>query len=138
MYMIFWILQRISISLVLIACAHYIYIFLKHNLTIPKTRDLVNQPREKYKEMYKKINQGMYTASSVNGDKTHNEAKSTNVQSKMKNELKNYLKDLKKSNNTLSNSSNTNNSSLSTNQSPVSDGSTIFNSALSDSGFSNY
>jgi len=83
--MIFWILQRIIISLVLILCAHYIFIFLKTNLTTPKTRDLVNQPREKYKEMYEKIN--------------NNEKYSPPTDdSSMKNELKNYLKDLKKSN----------------------------------------
>lgn len=85
MYMIFWILQRIIISLVLILCAHYIFIFLKTNLTTPKTRDLVNQPREKYKEMYEKINNTeKYSPPTDN--------------SSMKNELKNYLKDLKKSN----------------------------------------
>ena len=84
MYMIFWILQRIIVSLVLILCAHYIFIFLKTNLTTPKTKDLVNQPREKYKEMYEKIN-------------VVNEQKSKDTHS-MKNELKNYLKDLKKSN----------------------------------------
>ena len=56
MYMIFWVLQRIIISIVLILCTHYIFIFLKTNLTVPKTRDLVNQPREKYKEIYEKIN----------------------------------------------------------------------------------
>lgn len=85
MYMIFWILQRIIVSLVLILCAHYIFIFLKTNLTTPKTRDLVNQPREKYKEMYEKINKI--------------QEKEVNVSSNsMKDELKNYLKDLKKSN----------------------------------------
>ena len=83
MYMIFWILQRIIVSLVLILCAHYIFIFLKTNLTTPKTKDLVNQPREKYKEMYEKINV-------VNEKSNDNHS--------MKNELKNYLKDLKKSN----------------------------------------
>ncbi len=85
MYMIFWILQRIIISLVLILCAHYIFIFLKTNLTTPKTRDLVNQPREQYKEMYEKIN---------NNEK-YEPPKDDNS---MKNELKNYLKNLKQSN----------------------------------------
>jgi len=85
MYMIFWILQRIIVSLVLILCAHYIFIFLKTNLTTPKTRDLVNQPREKYKEMYEKINKIQEKEIEVSSNS-------------MKDELKNYLKDLKKSN----------------------------------------
>jgi len=101
MYMIFWILQRIIVSLILILCAHYIYIFLKTNLTTPKTRDLVNHPREKYKEMYEKIN-------NVN-DST--DTKTTDTQ--MKNELKNYLKDLK---NTSSSNDNTNGSDNSSSQ----------------------
>jgi ABC-type bacteriocin/lantibiotic exporter with double-glycine peptidase domain len=130
--MIFWILQRIIISLVLILCAHYIYIFLKNNLTTPKTRDLVNQPREKYKEMYEKINKSVY--SNIVSDVS--DVKTEQSQSKMKNELKNYLKDLKKSNNVLS-SSNTNSNSNSFNT-PVTDGSTSFTSALSDTGFSTY
>jgi hypothetical protein len=83
--MIFWILQRIIVSLVLILCAHYIFIFLKTNLTTPKTRDLVNQPREKYKEMYEKINKIQEKEIEVSSNS-------------MKDELKNYLKDLKKSN----------------------------------------
>tara|TARA_R110002020_G_scaffold69025_18_gene179972 strand:+ start:2823 stop:3194 length:372 start_codon:yes stop_codon:yes gene_type:complete len=99
--MIFWILQRIIVSLILILCAHYIYIFLKTNLTTPKTRDLVNHPREKYKEMYEKIN-------NVN-DST--DTKTTDTQ--MKNELKNYLKDLK---NTSSSNDNTNGSDNSSSQ----------------------
>lgn len=138
MYMIFWILQRIIISLILILCAHYIYIFLKTNLTTPKTRDLVNQPREKYKEMYEKINKTSYSdsVSSVS------DVKLEQSQSKMKNELKNYLKDLKKSNNILSNSNTSSNSksNLSSNSfnTPVTDGSASFTSALSDTGFSTY
>ena len=79
MYMIFWVLQRIIISIVLILCAHYIFIFLKTNLTVPKTRDLVNQPREKYKEIYEKINK--------DNKKTTSDADN----GKMKDELKNYL-----------------------------------------------
>ena len=34
----------IVISIVLIASIHYIFVFFKENLTIPKTKDLVNKP----------------------------------------------------------------------------------------------
>jgi hypothetical protein len=93
MYMIFWILQRTIISLILILCCHYIYIFLKNNLTIPKTRDLVNSPRDKYKEMYSKINEDI----SVKNMNSKNENVTDKSQTKMKDELKNYLRDLKNS-----------------------------------------
>jgi len=77
--MIFWIIQQIIISVVLIVSIHYIYIFFKNNLTIPKTKDLVKKPTEQYKKIY----------TSMNTNKK--ESKET-----MKNELKNYLKQLSK------------------------------------------
>ena len=49
--MFLWILQMIVISIVLIASIHYIFVFFKENLTIPKTKDLVNKPVQNYKKM---------------------------------------------------------------------------------------
>tara|TARA_A100001015_G_C15029322_1_gene732260 strand:+ start:692 stop:1000 length:309 start_codon:yes stop_codon:yes gene_type:complete len=74
--MLFWIIQQIIISVILIISVHYIYIFFKNNLTIPKTKDLVNKPTEQYKKIYKSLN--------INKENTK----------EMKNELKNYLKNL--------------------------------------------
>tara|TARA_B100002019_G_scaffold220929_1_gene193710 strand:- start:1243 stop:1557 length:315 start_codon:yes stop_codon:yes gene_type:complete len=74
--MLFWIIQQTIISIVLIISVHYIYIFFKNNLTIPKTKDLVNKPAEQYKKIY----------SSLNENKPDTK--------EMKNELKNYLKNL--------------------------------------------
>ena len=48
--MIFWIIQQTIISIVLIISVHYIYVFFKDNLTIPKTKDLVNKPSEQYRK----------------------------------------------------------------------------------------
>jgi len=110
MYMLFWVLQRIIISLILILCMHYIYIFLKTNLTTPKTKDLVNQPREQYKEIYEKININKHGSSPNNSEK--NVDNSQDKTSVMKDELKSYLKDLKHSNN---NSTMSTNSTLPTN-----------------------
>ena len=74
--MLFWIIQQTIISVVLIISIHYIYIFFKNNLTIPKTKDLVNRPTEQYKKIYNSLNK--------------NKEKSK----EMKDELKNYLKTL--------------------------------------------
>jgi len=49
--MIFWTIRWILISLVLIILVHYLYSFFKTTLTVPKVRDLVNKPIEKYNEM---------------------------------------------------------------------------------------
>ena len=74
--MLFWIIQQTIISIVLIISVHYIYIFFKNNLTIPKTKDLVNKPREQYKKIYSSLK------------------KSKEDSKEMKTELKNYLKTL--------------------------------------------
>ena len=74
--MFFWIIQQIIISVVLIVTIHYIYLFFKHNLTIPKTKDLVKKPMEQYKQIYTSFN------------------KKTEDKTVMKNELKDYLKQL--------------------------------------------
>lgn len=77
--MLFWILQQIIISLIIIVLIHSIYTFLQNNLTTPKIRDLVNISNEKYKDIYKTIDQ--------EGKKDVNTAS-------MKNELQSYLKEL--------------------------------------------
>ena len=74
--MIFWTIQKIILSVVVIACAHYIYVYFKNNLTVPKTKDLVKKPIEQYKEIYQSISQN-----SQNSDN-------------MKAELKDYIKQL--------------------------------------------
>ena len=78
--MLLWIVQQIIISVVLIVTIHYIYIFFKNNLTVPKTKDLVKKPTEQYKKIYNSIN------------KPNQENKS------MKNELKNFIQGLNKKN----------------------------------------
>lgn len=76
--MLFWIIQQIIISVVLIISLHYIYVFFKKNLTIPKTKDLVKRPAEQYQKIYTSL-------------KKEEENKDN-----MKDELKNYLKQLTK------------------------------------------
>jgi uncharacterized protein YoxC len=74
--MIFWTIQQIILSITIIACAHYIYIYFKNNLTVPKTKDLVKKPIEQYKEIYQSIAQNSKGADN------------------MKAELKDYIKQL--------------------------------------------
>ena len=78
--MLLWIVQQIIISVVLIVTVHYIYIFFKNNLTVPKTKDLVKKPTEQYKKIY----------NSINNPKQENKS--------MKSELKNFIKGLNKKN----------------------------------------
>ena len=75
--MIFSIIQTTILSIILITLVHYIYIFLKENLTTPKIKDLVNKPMEQYNDIY--------------NDLEHVQ-ENNNVD--MKGELQNYLKTL--------------------------------------------
>ena len=72
------ILIQASIYIVLIALIHYLYLFFRNNLTIPKIKDLVNKPKENYKKMYTIIEKNKVP---------------DNV---MKDELKDYFKSLNK------------------------------------------
>ena len=69
-------------SLILIVLVHYLYIFLKTNLTMPKIKDLVDKPVLMYEEIYNTI------------------TKQSNKNSPdMKTELKTYLQSLSKKKN---------------------------------------
>jgi hypothetical protein len=70
--MFFWIMQQITLSIIFIISVHYIYLFLKNNLTVPKTKDLVKRPVEKYKDIYNSLSK-----------------KTDNID--MKNELKDFM-----------------------------------------------
>jgi len=82
--MFIWIIKQGVLSLVIIVLIHYLYIFLKNNLTVPKVKDLVNRPEQKYKEIYKSLNTPI--KQSLEKPKQPQD---------MKTELKNYLKGLK-------------------------------------------
>jgi len=49
--MIFWTIKWVIISIIIIATCHNIYIYLIDSLTIPKTRDLIRNPEQRYAEM---------------------------------------------------------------------------------------
>jgi hypothetical protein len=72
----------IFVSLLLIVLVHYLYSFFKNTLTIPKMRDLVNKPIERYNEIYTTIQDGKRAVASQNDT------------SDMQNELKQFLQHL--------------------------------------------
>lgn len=113
-----WILQITIISIILIFLVHHLINFFKSVLTVPKFKDLVNIPKEKYKNIYDTIsndNANNYTMNHDNtfsigsiGNNTSNinniskyrledllppDAKiPSNTGNNMKNELKNFIK----------------------------------------------
>jgi len=80
--MLWFVIQQLLLSLILIAIVHYIYEFFKNNLTEPKIKDLVNKPKVKYEQIYKNVSTTIQPESS----------------SDMKVELQNYIQELSKDN----------------------------------------
>jgi hypothetical protein len=92
--MLSWAIQITIISIVLIFLVHHLINFFKSTLTVPKIKDLVNTPRQKYQNMYSIINNGNTSEiSGKNKDYTLIDLLPTkNEDTNMKSELKNFLK----------------------------------------------
>lgn len=111
-----WIIQITIISIILIFLVHHLINFFKSVLTVPKIKDLVNSPNEKYKNIYETISHNNYRHSDnrmdndndrdVNINKisytledilppntnTTSITNATAQSNNMKNELKNFIK----------------------------------------------
>lgn len=68
--------------------------FFKTTLTVPKIKDLVNSPNQKYKNIYDTIshNSASYTTSYTDIDLLPKEDVENETNMNMKNELKTFLK----------------------------------------------
>lgn len=99
--MLFWTFQITLISIILIFLVHHLISFFKTTLTVPKIKDLINVPAQKYESMFQTISHSSSSSSSSNNpydfSKDYTGDASTNINLKpdtsvMKNELKNFLK----------------------------------------------
>lgn len=80
--MFYWIIQITIISIIFICLLHSLIDFYTSILTVPKVKDLVNNPAKKYETIYNIIaNAHIPIESNYNPNKDD-----------MKNELKNFLK----------------------------------------------
>jgi hypothetical protein len=99
--MLLWIIQITFISIILIFLVHYLINFFKSTLTVPKIKDLVNTPNQKYQSMYNIIKN---TDNANPSDNLYNDNQPLNEYTlidllpkkedkpSMKNELKQFLK----------------------------------------------
>ena len=110
-----WIIQISLMSIILIFLVHHLIHFFKTTLTVPKIKDLVHSPNQKYKDIFDTIsnNNGMNNANNnmnnIMNNYTSIDLLPTNLttelstelpnmtptqdpSSSMKNELKNFLK----------------------------------------------
>ena len=88
--MLSWVIQITVISIVLIFLVHHLINFFKSTLTVPKIKDLVNTPTQKYENMYNIIKQNSNASS--NEEYTLIDLLPKKEETNMKSELKNFLK----------------------------------------------
>ena len=88
--MLAWIIQISIISIIFIFLVHHLIMFFKSTLTVPKIKDLVNSPNQKYQNIYDTIshNSTSYTDIELLPNNDMINMNSSN----MKNELKTFLK----------------------------------------------
>jgi hypothetical protein len=114
--MLSWIIQATVISIVLIFLVHHLFNFFKSTLTVPKIKDLVNTPTQKYDNMFSIISKGNYDNNNLVSNTNSNTNFSDNYEytmkdllpkpeNDMKSELKNFLKKQLNTNDSLSTNS---------------------------------
>ena len=107
--MFLWIIQIIIISFIFIFLVHHLIQFFTNTLTVPKIKDLVNNPSKKYDNIYEILSKDNRekTVALINNINTSDidllpiikstDEKHSNMQNEMKNEMKNELKSFLKS-----------------------------------------
>ena len=105
--MLNWIIQITILSLFSVVLLHYIIDYLKDVMTIPKIKDLVENPSKKYKNMYNIINRNIHHSSTTSSSSTSSTIQDYTLNDllvpikdeitqhdkfSMKDELKNFLK----------------------------------------------
>lgn len=84
------------ISLILIMLVHHLFNFFKDTLTVPKVKDLVQQPTASYKDIEELIsNESTTPLSSIPISSSPGSKENDLDPDAMKNELKNFFKELK-------------------------------------------
>ena len=85
-------------SILIVFLVHHLFYFLKETLTVPKIKDLVKIPQDRYKKMYETIhnknNFTNQTSTSIDYlDETNtNQLSTISLKENMKNELKQFMK----------------------------------------------
>ena len=96
-----WIIQITIISFILIFLIHHLLNFFKSVLTVPKIKDLVNRPKQKYNDIYNVISSSETVTYNNNSSSFNNDTINYNLEdilpsykaeSNMKTELKNFIK----------------------------------------------
>ena len=94
-----WILQITIISIIFIFLIHHLIDFFKSTLTIPKIKDLVDSPSQKYKNIFNQLSKQEDSSPSSSPSSSPTSSYSTtdllpppSQENAMKRELKSFLK----------------------------------------------
>ena len=101
-----WIIQITIISIILIFLIHHLVNFFTSLLTVPKIKDLVNRPKQRYNDIYSVISTSELIDNDGNNNIKYNLEElipSSNSEPNMKTELKKFIKK-QLNNNNLENS----------------------------------
>ena len=96
-----WIAQVVSVSFVIIFILHNLYFFFKETLTVPKMKDMVKRPQQRYDALFRELrvrNEDLKNNSNDGATDAANDAANnanSNANDAMKNELKRYLMEIK-------------------------------------------
>jgi len=94
----FWVAQVMGVSFVIIFILHNLYFFFKETLTIPKMKDMVKRPQQKYDALFRELRVHNEDFNNRSNDGTNTDAANnatSNANDAMKNELKRYLMEIK-------------------------------------------
>ena len=84
--MLFWVIQTTILSIIFIFVVHYLINFFKSTLTVPKIKDLVYSPSQKYENIYNIISKN-----GLNNNNNNNNISDFNNGTTFINDLKNDL-----------------------------------------------
>ena len=96
----YWIFKVSILSLIFIFLLHYLYSFFISTLTIPKVKDLVTLPQQKYDELFHSLEQNKYSQEKNMGGNGNNgninllPSSSSSSSQSMKDELIRFMKEI--------------------------------------------
>jgi DNA-binding ferritin-like protein len=94
-----WLIQVSVVSLIIIYVMHNLYSFFKDTLTVPKIKDMVKRPQQRYDALFRELRNQVAEQANAN-DNANANANASSEADNMKNELKRYLMDLNSSHTT--------------------------------------
>jgi hypothetical protein len=90
----YWIFKVSVLSLIFIFLLHYLYTFFISTLTIPKVKDLVTIPQQKYDELFHSLEQKKNNDGIAKNNFLPSSSSSSSSSQSMKDELIRFMKEI--------------------------------------------